>query len=63
LGDDGSDQAVRFALYTLKALAFIRMRRGELQEAGRILDRLALMDPKGRVGWPVVSELLQGLSS
>jgi tetratricopeptide (TPR) repeat protein len=62
-GDDGGDPAVRFALYTLKALAFIRMKRGELSEAGRILERLALLDPKGRVGWPVVSDLLRGLSS
>jgi tetratricopeptide (TPR) repeat protein len=62
-GNDGSEQAARFALYTLKALAFIRMKRGELQEAGRILERLALLDPKGRVGWPVVGDLLRGLSS
>jgi len=62
-GDDASDQAVRFALYTLKALAFIRMKRGELSEARRILERLALLDPAGRVGWPVVSDLLRGLSS
>lgn len=62
-GNDGSNQAVRFALYTLKALAFIRMKRGELQEARRILERLALLDPMGRVGWPVVRDLFKGLSS
>lgn len=63
LSNHEDDGAARFALYTLKALAFIRMKRGELREAGRILKRLALLDPKGRVGWPVVSDLLKGVSS
>lgn len=59
---DPSD-AGRFALYTLKALAFIHMKRGELEVSRRILQRLETIDPEGRVGWHVVRDLLLGLSS
>jgi hypothetical protein len=60
--DVGANDAARFALYTLKALAFIRLKRGELPEAREALDRLEVLDPSGRVGWPVVRELLRGLT-
>ncbi len=52
----------RFALYTLKALAFIHLRRDEPARAQTLLDHLAQLDPSGTVGWPVVAELAQGLS-
>jgi tetratricopeptide (TPR) repeat protein len=52
----------RFALYTLKALAFIHLRRNEPARAQSLLDHLARLDPSGTVGWPVVAELAQGLS-
>ena len=51
----------RFALYTLKALAFIHLRRNEPAEAGRILAALARLDRRGEVGWPVVAALADGL--
>jgi tetratricopeptide (TPR) repeat protein len=52
----------RFALYTLKALAFIRLRRNEQGRAGEILDALRRLDPAGVVGWPVVADLSRGLT-
>jgi len=61
--DVGANDAARFALYTLKALAFIHLKRSELPEARSALDRLEVLDPEGRVGWPVISELLRGLTS
>ncbi|HUB63357.1 MAG TPA: hypothetical protein VL996_02765 [Methylocella sp.] len=54
------DGAGRFALYTLKALAFIRLRRSERSQALEILDALRKLDPAGAVGWPVVAELAEG---
>ncbi|HEY6881543.1 MAG TPA: hypothetical protein VI299_26135 [Polyangiales bacterium] len=47
----------RFALYTLKALAFIHLRRGERALATQVLSRLAELDPQGSVGWRVVAEM------
>ena len=54
------DGAGRFALYTLKALAFIRLRRSERTQALEILDALRNLDPAGVVGWPVVAALAEG---
>jgi hypothetical protein len=54
------DGAGRFALYTLKALAFIRLRRSERNQALEILDALRELDPAGVVGWPVVAALAEG---
>lgn len=51
----------RFALYTLKALAFIHLRRNDGCEARRLLDMLSRLDPNGAVGWPVVAALASGL--
>lgn len=51
----------RFALYTLKALAFIALRRDEREEARAMLAALAILDPTGAVGWPVVAALADGL--
>ena len=56
------DGAGRFALYTLKALAFIHLRQDKPEEAHRILDRLRQLDPTGAVGWPVVAALAEGVS-
>jgi tetratricopeptide (TPR) repeat protein len=55
------DGAGRFALYTLKALAFIRLRRNERAQAIEILDRLRQLDPAGSVGWTVVAALAGAL--
>ena len=55
------DGAGRFALYTLKALAFISLRQDRREDAAEILGRLKELDPTGAVGWPVVAALADGL--
>jgi hypothetical protein len=55
------DGAGRFALYTLKALAFIHLRQNNPQQAGEMLDALRQLDPAGAVGWPVVAALAEGI--
>jgi hypothetical protein len=52
--------AAHFYLFTLKALAYLRLRRGDLAEAGALLDTLAWLDPADRVGAAVTRSLLQG---
>ncbi len=52
----------RFALYTLKALAFIHLRRDEQDQANQMLAALQRLDPTGAVGWPVVAALAAGVS-
>lgn len=49
----------RFALYTLKALAFIALRDDRAEDARAILEALGRLDPQGEVGWPVVADLLE----
>lgn len=56
------DGPARFALYTLKALAFIRLRRDEPSEARDALEHLARLDPTGSVGWPVVADLANAVT-
>lgn len=60
---DAPAGAARFALYTLKALAFIALKADTPQEADLILMRLRELDPSGAVGWPVISDLAAGLKS
>jgi len=55
------DGASRFALYTLKALAFIHLRRSERNQALEILRTLRKLDPAGAVGWPVIAALAEGV--
>lgn len=50
----------RFALYTLKALAFIRLRQSDAASTSAILAHLAGLDPAGVTGWPVVAALAEG---
>jgi len=50
----------RFALYTLKALAFIALRDRRAHHAADKLDALHRLDPGGAVGWPVVAALASG---
>lgn len=50
----------RFALYTLKALAFIHLRRGERDAARALLDGLARLDPTDAVGASVVDAIWHG---
>lgn len=53
--------AGRFALYTLKAMAFINLKQNNRDKAERILAKLREMDPTGAVGWPVVAALAEAL--
>ncbi len=53
--------AGRFALYTLKALAFIHLRKDNRKLAHELLKALRQLDPTGAVGWPVVAALADGL--
>lgn len=54
-----AEGAARFALYSLKALAFVRLRRGEAAHARAILTALTRIDPADRVGAGVVSTLAE----
>jgi multidrug resistance efflux pump len=51
----------RSFLYSLKALAFIRLRQDDSAEAARVLDTLRRLDPQDRVGADVIRDLLDGL--
>ncbi len=48
----------RVFLYSLKALAFIRLRENDLEDAQSILDTLARLDPSDQVGAGVIRDLL-----
>lgn len=50
--------AARFWLFTLKALAFIGIRRGEPDVARSMIAKLRALDPADRVGFGVVEALL-----
>ncbi len=56
------DGAARFALYTLKALAFIQLRKNNKAAAMEMLGALKQLDPSGSVGWPVVAAIADGVS-
>jgi hypothetical protein len=49
----------RFALFTLKALSFIELKRGDRAAADRYLQILSTVDPAGHVGWPVIAALAE----
>ena len=52
----------RFYLYSLKALAFIRLRQNERNEAQSLLDTLARLDPLDQVGAVVIRDLLEAIT-
>lgn len=53
--------AARFFLFTMKALAFINLRRGRLAEARDLLDKLVEIDPLDQVGHGVIAQLARGI--
>lgn len=55
--------AAHFYLFTLKALAYLRLRRGDLAEAQALLATLARLDPDDSVGAAVTRSLLQGAAA
>lgn len=61
---DWSDYAnpAHFYLFTLKALAFIRLRCGDAVEASLILAKLAEIDPRDSVGASVIRSIAEGVS-
>ena len=60
---DWNDQlgVARFYLYSLKALAFIRLRQFHLDEAKQILDVLQRLDPQDQVGAEVIRDLFTAI--
>ena len=60
-GPELPDGPARFALYTLKALAFINLRQNRPDSAARKLAALKMLDPSGAVGWPVIAALAEGV--
>lgn len=52
----------RFYLFSLKALAFIRLRQGDLQESRALLVKLGELDPADQVGAEVIRALHAGAS-
>ncbi len=59
---DWTDYAApaHFYLFSLKALAFIRLRCGDAAEASAILAKLAELDPHDSVGASVIRSIAQG---
>ena len=55
-----SNEAAHFYLFSLKALAFIRLRRGDEYGCRRILDKLFELDSKDSVGASVIREIAAG---
>jgi len=49
----------RLYLYSLKALGFVRLRRGNVDGATRVLDELARLDPQDQVGGSVVADMAE----
>lgn len=54
----GVNTPQHFFLFTLKALAFITLRRGGSAESRALLAKLAELDPNDRVGACVIASLL-----
>jgi len=50
-----------FYLFSLKALAFVTLRRGYRDDALAMLDALAVLDPEDRVGGSVIRALAEAL--
>jgi hypothetical protein len=51
-----------FALYTLKALAFIHLRRDEASKSRELLDKLAQLGAMDKVGGTVIADLSAGVA-
>lgn len=59
---DWADHAApgHFYLFSLKALAFIRLRRGDARESAAMLSKLAELDPADSVGASVIRSIAEG---
>jgi tetratricopeptide (TPR) repeat protein len=52
------DAAVRFYLFTLKGLAYLNMRLGDMDEARQMLNALRRLDPQDHVGGGLLLHVL-----
>lgn len=52
------DAAVRFYLFTVKGLAYLNLRLGDLDEARLLLGELRRLDPKDHLGGGLLSHVL-----
>ena len=57
---DWSREAAHFYLFSLKALAFMRLRQGDRIECECILDKLEVLDRGDSVGSSVIREIARG---
>lgn len=53
--------AVRFYLYSLKAMGFVQLRKGEISQAHEVLQRLCQLDHLDQVGGSVVLDMAERL--
>ena len=60
MADFLSPGPARFWLFTLKALAFIRLRRKDPESATAYLAKVNELDPQGGTGAGVIESLIQG---
>lgn len=58
-----SGREASFALLTLKAMAFLELRRGNTPASLAILERLRLLDPGDGIGSSVVAALAAGIQT
>jgi len=54
---DVLDGPERIYLYSLKALAFLRMKQGDFELPAEVLNKLEILDPQDQVGWTVVAQM------
>jgi hypothetical protein len=57
-----ASEVALFYLYTLKALAFIKLRRRQEDDAQFILSLLQILDPEDRIGSSVIMQLAKALN-
>ena len=57
-----ADESSLFYLYTLKALAFIKLRLGFTLDAQLVLSQLQQLDPEDRSGASVIMDLAAGVT-
>ena len=49
---------VRFYLFSLKGMAYVKMRIGELDEGERMIDKVIALDPEDRLGGSVLKNVI-----
>lgn len=56
-----ADEVCLFYLYTLKALAFIKLRQQQMEQGRNILAAIQVLDPEDRAGASVIMALAEAL--